>query len=478
MGVLNENAIIGASGGEDAYTIDYSCRFNSADNAYLTWTPGSDGNRTTYTFSFWIKRTEFTHSSVHQYLFSAGTAGNIYIKNGDEQIGIQSFDDGTDYRTAAQVFRDITNWYHIVVAVDTTQATDSNRVKFYVNGSEVSTWSGSTAWPAEDGEGKILQSGEAMMIGQVSGGAATIAFDGYMAEYHFVEGQQLTPSSFGETGDYGEWKPIEYDGGHGSNGFYLPFSNTATKHAITAVGNVQHSTAQEKIGDSSIYFDGTGDYLQVADHADFDLGDFTVELWMYNTESSSNAHILGNANHTVSGGAGGWSLYCNGNGVLKFNDYGNSWNTGDVSTGWSTSTWHHVAVTRSGSAVKMFVDGVQKYSGTPSSATLGGSNNFGLGSDNGNTTSMDYVGYMDEVRISNTARYTSGFTPSTSAFTEDANTVLLIHSDTTNGSTTFTDSSGVTGGLGNDASANSNHFTPTNIATSDQVTDTPTNNFQ
>ena len=226
MALFHGNAI--PSGAED-YTIDYSLRFNSADNAYLTWTPGSDGNRTTYTFSFWMKRTELTHSSVHQYPFSAGTAGNFYILNGTEQMGIQSFDDGTDYRTSSRVFRDTTNWYHIVVAVDTTQTTDSNRVKFYVNGSEVTDWDGSTAWPAEDGEGKILQSGEAQIIGQVSGGAATKAFDGYMAEFHFVEGHQLTPSSFGKTdATYGHWKPKEYTGSHGSNGFFLDFADSSS----------------------------------------------------------------------------------------------------------------------------------------------------------------------------------------------------------------------------------------------------------
>ena len=88
-----------------------------------------------------------------------------------------------------------------------------------------------------------------------------------------------------------------------------------------------------------------------------------------------------------------------------------------------------------------------------------------------------YIGYLDEIRISNSARYTSNFTPSTTAFTEDANTLLLIHSDTTNGSTTFTDDSGVVGGLGTDASSNTNNWTVNNLAATDQMLDTPTNNF-
>tara|TARA_B100000686_G_scaffold350249_1_gene445676 strand:+ start:17806 stop:22839 length:5034 start_codon:yes stop_codon:yes gene_type:complete len=201
---------------------------------------------------------------------------------------------------------------------------------------------------------------------------------------------------------------------------------SSSARTVTASGNAAASTTEKKIGTHSIAFDGTGDYLQVNNL--FDLDDFTIELWMYNTESNSNAHIIGNCNHTT-GGGGGWGLYCNGSGIIKFNSYGNSWHTGNVSTGFSTSTWHHVAVTRSGNAVKMFLDGVQKYSGTPSSATLGGGTNLGIGSDNGVTSSMDFVGYMDEIRISNTARYTSAFTPSTTAFTSDANTLLLIHGE-------------------------------------------------
>ena len=86
----------------------------------------------------------------------------------------------------------------------------------------------------------------------------------------------------------------------------------------------------------------------------------------------------------------------------------------------------------------MFLDGVQKYSGTPSSAKLGDNLNFAIGSDNGVTSSMDYVGYMDEIRISNMARYTSDFTPSKTKFVKDNQTVLLIHSDEANNSVTFT----------------------------------------
>lgn len=110
-----------------------------------------------------------------------------------------------------------------------------------------------------------------------------------MAEFHFVDGTALDHTSFGETGDYGEWKPIEYTGSHGTNGFYLNFANSTNKHAITASGNAQHSTAQEKIGNSSMAFDGTGDYLTIPDHNDFKFdGDYTIECWFYTGSSSGD----------------------------------------------------------------------------------------------------------------------------------------------------------------------------------------------
>jgi len=158
---------------------------------------------------------------------------------------------------------------------------------------------------------------------------------------------------------------------------------------------------------------------------------------MFNTVSNSNDHIIGNCNHT-SGGGGGWGIYCNGAGVMKFNSYGNGWNTGDTNIGWSANTWHHVAVTRKGSTVKIFLDGLEKYSASKSSATLGGSNNLAIGSDNGVTSSMDFNGQLDEIRISNFSRYNSGFTPSTTKFVTDNQTVVLIHSDDIDGSQIFT----------------------------------------
>ncbi len=232
---------------------------------------------------------------------------------------------------------------------------------------------------------------------------------------------------------------------------------------------------KKKIGNSSMAFDGTGDYLTIPDHNDFKFdGDYTIECWFYTGSSSGGCFF---SKHQA--GVANMGLFINRTtaGAIRWQDDKNSIYT-EVGSSLNNSAWHHLALVRSGSAssnLKLYIDGTLASTQSGSTAQTQTSD-VAIGYYiNNNDNYLD--GYIDEYRISNIARYTGNFTPSTSAFTEDANTILLIHSDTTNGSTTFTDSSGATGGLGNDASANSNHFAPTNLASSDQVTDTPTNNF-
>ena len=202
------------------------------------------------------------------------------------------------------------------------------------------------------------------------------------------------------------------------------------KHTITGVGGISHSTSQNKFGGSSIVFDGSNDQLQ-SDHAtDFDLGtEFTWESWVYHSSLSGEQYYFTND----VGGIIGVRKEIGGN--VRFLSNGTAWQD----SGWnpSTGTWYHIAlVGTGGNATKFYVDGVQK--GSTLSATFSGANVGGFTCGSQARDNMQYLnGYMDEFRISNTARYTSGFTPSTTAFECDSDTVLLIHSDTTNGSTTF-----------------------------------------
>lgn len=214
--LANHNAI--SAGG---YTIQRSLRFRSAASAYLNRTPASASNRKTWTWSAWVKRGALGTSI----LFGAGSVGTDYTQlffNSDT-IQFNFASSGTN-RIIAQslaVFRDPSAWYHIVCAIDTTQATSSNGVKIYVNGTQ-QTLTISTYTQNSD---TFVNNTSPHSIGQLFGSY----FDGYLAEVNFIDGQALTPSSFGQTDVLtGVWTAKKYTGTYGTNGFYLPFTDTSS----------------------------------------------------------------------------------------------------------------------------------------------------------------------------------------------------------------------------------------------------------
>jgi len=134
-------------------------------------------------------------------------------------------------KQTTQVFRDASSWYHLVLAFDSTQATASNRVKIYVNGSQVTAFAIS-ADPSLN-YNSIVNTTTAHSIGRVALPTGYY-FDGYMAEVNFIDGQAFTPSSFGETDSVtGAWLPKKFTGTYGTNGFYLPFTDNSGATATT-----------------------------------------------------------------------------------------------------------------------------------------------------------------------------------------------------------------------------------------------------
>jgi hypothetical protein len=234
MSIIGSNILAGAAGsGVSAYEIEQSLRFNSADSAYLNRTPASAGNRKTWTWSGWVKRCAF--GSVDNCLFSAygnGTqSAGIYfsndVQNDSLEIRFGPYSGGWQgFLVTAQVFRDSSAWYHIVFAADTTQATSSDRLKIYINGSQVTTFN-SSAYPSQNADGFVNQAQE-HQIGRLQG--STYYHNGYLAEVNFIDGTALDPTDFGEFDDNGVWRPIEYTGSHGTNGFYLKFDPRYQRH--------------------------------------------------------------------------------------------------------------------------------------------------------------------------------------------------------------------------------------------------------
>jgi hypothetical protein len=209
--------------GPSGYNISNSLRFRASASAYLNRTPASAGNRQIMTYSFWVKRGAITGDyNITNATTDANNSATLYFNSSNSQ----SFDvflkvGGTNYSvTTSQVFRDPSAWYHIVVAIDTAQATASNRTKVYVNGSQVTNLLSASYVPQNSN--LAFNNNVAQYIGYSS------YFDGYMAEFNFIDGQALTPSSFGSTDTTtGVWKPAKYTGTYGTNGFYLQFSDIA-----------------------------------------------------------------------------------------------------------------------------------------------------------------------------------------------------------------------------------------------------------
>jgi hypothetical protein len=219
------------AGGFYPYEIEQSLRFNDDDSAYLSWTPASAGNRKTWTWSGWVK---LGNVSGYYHALTAGPDSNTvsslsFSENGSSNglndlafFDFQSASYTTRLVTSA-VFRDASAWYHVVLTVDTTQATASDRVKIYVNGSQITSFSTET-YPSQNTD-LVLNNTVAHIIGAYTNTRFRHS-DGYLAEVNFIDGTALDPTSFGEFKS-GVWIPKEYTGSYGTNGFYLSFADSA-----------------------------------------------------------------------------------------------------------------------------------------------------------------------------------------------------------------------------------------------------------
>lgn len=229
MSVISNNQLAGAAGqggsgqGGSGYTIERSLRFNSADSAYLNRTPASAGNRKTWTWSGWVKRSK--PGSI-DHIFNADGYSLFYFFSDDNL----DFDGGGNGAlSTAWFFRDFSAWYHIVLAFDTTQATASDRIKLWVNGEQVQNWGGSPTltYPTQNADGAINSTG-VHKIGHWN----TEYSNFYLADIHFIDGQALAPTDFGEFDTNNIWQPKAYTGTYGTNGFHLDFSDNSSNAAL------------------------------------------------------------------------------------------------------------------------------------------------------------------------------------------------------------------------------------------------------
>ena len=527
------------------YEAEQSLRLDDTRASHLQFTPAVEGNRRIFTVSAWIKRSVIQNGTI----LSAGADNNNAFRFRFNGAALQAY----DYNGSANQFdwqvetnadlRDHAAWYHVMLAVDTTQGTNTNRIKLYVNGT-LQTDLATTSYPSQNYDTEFNQASQVHRLGETH--SEDSALNGYLAEVYLLDGVVGTPADFGETGSNGQWIPKEYDGSFGTNGWYLPFKqdysvegfnvvtyrgNGATKYvggvgfepnfvwiksretgsdshqlydtnrgiynslksdatdaesartgtglldftsdgftlgnfqynnrntspyvawcwdmgntfglpvAITANGSVAHSTSRQKFGASSIEIGGGSDHLTAPDDPKFDFqGDFTVECWV-----SRDGNQINNGAIISKYEVAGWILTTDVNEKILWWDQASGTQTLLTSTTvLDDNTWYHVAVVRKNDAFHLFINGTLEASK---------SYDYDYSISNMNTVlyvgrysaanAGSFIGYVDDIRISNKARYeTTGFTAPSSAFTNDENTILLIASNTSNGSTTFVDSAG------------------------------------
>ena len=226
MPVFN-NVLAGASAQATGYTIDQSLRFNDDDSAYLSRTAGTATSNDIGTFSLWTKRGNLGGGHAFFSNHSAQTDRTMFQFDADtiQVFGKISNSINLELITTP-VFRDPGAWYHIVIAVDVTQSTASNRVKIYVNGTQITDF-GTATYPAQNTDLPLFSKTN-HQVGAFFSTSIGDYYDGYLAEYHYIDGQQLAPSSFAETNSTtNQWQAIEYEGSYGNNGFYLKFQDAS-----------------------------------------------------------------------------------------------------------------------------------------------------------------------------------------------------------------------------------------------------------
>ena len=226
---------LSGGGASSGYSVTKSLRFRSSASAYLSRTPAVAGNQKTWTWSGWVKRGTLgttqnlatvanTGSSLYFYLrFLSTDVLEVFTYNAAGSAFVWQLQ-------TTQVFRDPAAWYHIVIATDTTQGTASNRVKIYVNGAQITSFA-VASYPSASYDTVYNYNG-ASYINSYLG--VSSFYDGETAELNSVDGQALAPTAFGAFSTYNQWLPIAYAGTYGTNGFYLPFTNTTSTSTLVA----------------------------------------------------------------------------------------------------------------------------------------------------------------------------------------------------------------------------------------------------
>jgi len=417
--------ILGTNSIKDTgYNVANSLRFNDGSSDHLSRSISSTSNRRTYTISTWFKRGSM---GANQKVITAGSAGT--------EVGIQFFSGTNDdaleiyqYSSSAYQFRldtsallrDSSAWYHLVVAIDTTQGTDTNRVKIYLNGSQITSFSTAT-YPSQNLDTLFNNSGSTNYIGFL--GSHSAYFDGYMAETVLVDGQQLDATSFGEFDEDSPtiWKPKDVSGlTFGTNGFYLDYEDSSALGNDAAGSNnftVNNLTAVDQSTDTCTLNYATMNPLDVHPGGTYTFtdGNLTVEQnisrgtlstfglssgkWYAEAKfisTSGSDCIIGvvgiNTTANEDPGIQATGYMYNQDGTKKNNNssssYGNSYTTGDIVG---------IALDLDNNKIYFSKNGTFQNSGDPTSGSSGTGSAFTLTDPASTPTGFYFFAHADEL---------------------------------------------------------------------------------
>jgi hypothetical protein len=292
-------------------------------------------------------------------------------------------------------------WYHLAA---TRSGSATNNVKFFINGVQVAQGTNtSILTPATSATGFVAGAGQAGTVNQITG---------YISDIRIINGTAFYTGNFAPP--EAPLTPLASTALL-LNGTSAGVYDSSMMNNSETTGNVKISTAISKFGGSSMSFDGTGDWIQVSGtnpSLAFGTGAFTVEFWFYSLAASGTQQLFDTRPAGTVSTAGYMALTYTGN--LNYS-------TADITAisggAVSANAWHHVALTRSSTSTRLFVDGVQVGSTyTDSQNYLIGLNRPIMGAD-GNSPSASLNGYMQDIRItSGIARYTANFTAPTTPF--------------------------------------------------------------
>ena len=279
--------------GGPSYQIGNSLRFNSADSAYFSRAFSASGSLTTWTWSAWIKRSSF--GGTHR-VFGTGDNHSVTSQTSINfaQDALEFYNVNGGFKTSSALFRDPSAWYHVVATWDTTNGTAADRIRLYVNGTRITTFSSSS--DPSPSANSVVNSAADHRIGTLPVYSGNY-FNGYLAEVNFIDGQALDPTSFGEFDCNGVWRPKRYTGSRGTNGWYLDFKDPANIGADrSGNGNNFTPTGFELTNTTSAGYDWMADSP-------------TTNYATLSPLLGSSINVIKNGNLTISDGTVGSGSY-------------------------------------------------------------------------------------------------------------------------------------------------------------------------